>query len=311
MQNRSLLLVAPQQLEWVSETLPPLKPYEVRIKTSASAISVGSELARYLGQERHTATTHYPLMTGYESLGTVIETGSNVHDLPIGSRVVSFYGHRTIGTVPRLKALPVPPEISDEQALLAILSCDAAKGIHKLKPGSEDSILISGAGAMGLLAVGILKAQGIRKIDIIEPLAERRKLALQLGARHAFDPSWPLHMPGNYKLGIECSSRNSAFELLQANLHHGGRICILADGNYEPLVLSACFHEKELTIIGSSDGLDYQSHARRFFSYLAEHSTPLEDLFTYSIEADNLARTFEEIANGSIQPIKVFVRYGS
>lgn len=311
MQNKSLLLVAPRRLEWVSEELALLKPHEVRIRTGASAISIGTELAHYTGESRHSTSDHYPMMTGYESLGTVIETGSEVHGLPIGTRVVASYGHRTIGTIPGSKAIPVPAEISDEQALLAILSCDAAKGIHKLNPGDEETILITGAGTMGLLSVFMLKSRGIRTIDIVDPLPERRKLALQLGAHHAFDPSWPLDHVDNYKIGLECSSRNAAFELLQRNLRRGGRICILADGNYEPLVLSPAFHEKELTITGSSDGLDYRSHARRFFAYLLEHSTRLEELFTYSIEADNLAHTFEQIANGSIQPVKVFVRYSS
>lgn len=310
MDSQSLLLVAPQRLEWRSETLPPLQPHEVLIKTRAGAISIGTEMACYAGNERSSTPVHYPYMTGYESLGTVIETGSKVHTLLPGNRVVAFYGHRTYGIAPAAKVIVIPDEITDEQGLLAILTCDVFKGIQKLKPREDEPILITGAGTIGLLSVFMLKAMGMRSIDIVEPLAERRRLALHLGALHAFIPEQMTEQEeAHYNQAIECSSRNAAFALLQKHLGHNGRICILSDGNYEPLELTPAFHEKELTITGSNDGLDYQKHARRFFTYLGEHSTRLEELFTHYIDAKNLDVTFEQIASGSINPIKVFVSY--
>src|SRR2546423_14623484 len=62
-------------------------------------------------------------------------------------------------------------------ALLAILTCDVSKGTRKvgIKPG--ESVLITGAGTIGLLTIFILKAMGIEAIDIVEPRAERRTLA--------------------------------------------------------------------------------------------------------------------------------------
>jgi alcohol dehydrogenase len=100
-----------------------------------------------------------------------------------------------------------------------------------------------------------------------------------------------------------------AFTLLQDKVQHNGRICILADGNIEPLVLTSAFHEKELSVVGSSDGRDYQGHAQWFFEIVHRHPHTLEQLFDYQITADNLVQTFESLAQGTIQPIKVLVRY--
>lgn len=47
-------------------------------------------------------------------------------------------------------------------------------------------------------------------------------------------------------------------------LKTNGKICILSDGNIEELTLTANFYQKELQIIGSSDGYDYQKHADWF-----------------------------------------------
>lgn len=69
MERQPLLLMAPRQVAWAPETLPPLQPGEVLVRTTASAVSVGAELPQYLGGERIATPHGYPRMTGYESVG--------------------------------------------------------------------------------------------------------------------------------------------------------------------------------------------------------------------------------------------------
>jgi alcohol dehydrogenase len=309
MRRQSMLLVAPRQLEWVTEELPPLRSNEVLVQTIAGAISTGSELPRYRGTARSTHPASYPQMTGYESTGAIVACGSAVQRLQAGDRVVAFYGHRTHAIVPEAKAIAVPEGISDALALLAILTCDVSKGICKvrLKPG--EAVLITGAGTIGLLTIFMLKAMGLQAIDIVEPRAERRGLAVQIGARMAMSPQEMESMSNLYDTGFECSSRNAAFELMQNSMRLEGRICILADGNLEPLVLAPVFHEKELRVVGSSDGWDYQEHARWYFDVVRGHAYNLEQIFNYHTTADDLAATFELLATSAITPTKVLVRY--
>lgn len=309
MQSRSLLLTAPRQVAWVAEDVPPLQPDEVLVRTRAGAISIGAELPQYAGTARSTDLPCYQYMTGYESVGAVIACGSQVKKLHVGQRVVAFYGHRTHAIVPEHKAIPVPDDISDALALLTILSCDVGKGISKVVLDGTEPVLVTGAGTIGLLTVFMLKATGSQNVDVIEPHAKRRALAKLLGAREALNPHEMEDRNDTYAVGIECSSRNMAFTLLQDKVQHNGRICILADGNIEPLVLTSAFHEKELSVVGSSDGRDYQGHAQWFFEIVRQHSHTLEQLFDYQTTADNLAQTFESLAQGTIQPIKVLVRY--
>ena len=309
MQSRSLLLTAPRQLEWITENLPAVKPDEVLIQTRAGAISIGAELPQYCGTARSPEAARYPRMTGYESVGTVIARGVNVQRLKVGDRVVAFYGHRTHGSVPENKAIPVPGGISDALALLVILTCDVARGIRKVAPAEDEPVLITGAGTIGLLSVFMLRAYCIGAVDVIEPREDRRALALQLGAREALSAEEMIHRSEMYPVGIECSSRNAAFELLQRRMQYTGRICILADGNIEPLVLAPAFHEKELSMVGSSDGWDYQEHGRWYFSMVREHAHNLKQLFDYHTTADDLISTFEKLASGTIVPTKVLVHY--
>jgi threonine dehydrogenase-like Zn-dependent dehydrogenase len=47
---------------------------------------------------------------------------------------------------------------------------------------------VFGGGPIGLASVALAQAAGASKIFIVEPIAERRELALKLGATHAIDP---------------------------------------------------------------------------------------------------------------------------
>lgn len=309
--RHSLLLTAPSHLEWVSEDIPPLQPGEVLIQTTAGAISIGSELPLYRGTACSTTPAHYPRMTGYESIGTIIACDSTVQRFNIGDRMVAFYGHRTHGVVHEAKAIAVPEDIPDALALLAILTCDVTKGIRKVAPQPDEPALITGAGAIGLLTVFMLKAYGVHTLDVAEPRKERCAMAMQLGARTANSPQELLNTSDTYPVAFECSSRSTAFELVQAKMRREGRICILSDGNVEPLVLAPAFHEKELMIVGSSDGWDYQEHAKWFFNLVREHPFNLEHLFDYHTTADKLIDTFELLATNASMPTKVLVRYNT
>ncbi len=311
MRCRSMLLVGPRQMAWRVEDLPPLQPEEILVETSAGAISIGSELPLYCETARSSAPARYPRMTGYESVGTVLACGSAVQRFQRGDRVVAFYGHRTHGVVSEKKAVKVPNAISDPLALLAILTCDVAKGIRKLAPQEDERVVITGAGAIGLLTLFVLKAYGVETVDVVESRPERRTQALQLGAHSALPPEAMKDTHHAYTVGLECSSRNAAFELLQARMAPGGRICVLADGNVEPLVLAPTFHEQELLIVGSSDGWDYQAHAAWYFNVVRENSRGLERIFDYQTTAGDLIATFVGLASGAIAPIKVLVRYGA
>lgn len=49
--------------------------------------------------------------------------------------------------------------------------------------------------------------------------------------------------------------------MLQLALTQNGRVCIRADDNLEPPTLAPADHANELSVVGSSDGLDYRAYA--------------------------------------------------
>lgn len=309
---RSLLLAGPRRLEWAEQQLPDPAPGMVLVQTVASAISIGSEVPQYTGTARSLEIPRYPRMTGYESLGRVIAVGEGVERVGVGDRVVAFYGHRSAALVQESRAVRVPEGISDRLALLAILTCDAAKGVRKITLRPEEVVLVTGAGALGLFTLFALRAYGVAAVDVIEPEARRHALALALGARRVLTPA-EMEAAGTsgYPAAFECSSRDQAFALLQLRLAPNGRLCLLSDGNIESLTLTPAFHQKELHIFGSSDGWNYQEHAAWYFDYLLKTPTALAEVFQEEIAFEELPATFERLAQAGVRPVKVLVRYGS
>ena len=306
---RVLTVVEPGRLAWVERLLPGLGAEDVLVETVAGAISVGSELPIVRGRARSATPVIYPTTTGYESIGVVRGKGTTVQSLALGDRVVATYGHATAAVLPMAKAIPVPGTISEAVALLAILTCDVARGLRKLQAQPGETLLVTGAGAIGLLAIWTARQLGFGWVDAVEPRPERRALALTMGARRAVGPDDSDALEERYPLGVECSSTPDAFELLQARMATGGRICVLADGNTAPLTLAPEFHARELTVVGSSDGEDYPGHARWLFALPQPDLNRLAAVFDLHVSVAHLLDTFERLAAGRITPVKVFVDY--
>ncbi|MDA1664929.1 zinc-binding dehydrogenase [Bacillus cereus] len=307
MEHYKLFLKGPKQLEWETNEIKDIQDDEIIVKTIAGAISIGAELPQYNGSDVTDTNPFYPRKTGYESYGEVIQVGNKVTHVNVGDKVVSFYGHETIGIVKGYKVIRVPSSIQPKVALLSILSCDAAKGVLKLNPRQDEKVLITGMGVIGLLACHFLKYYvGVEHVDVFEPNKNRRDFAKKFGAKNIYDSEEKIIETYNY--GFECSATNSGFHTLQKALKTNGKICILSDGNIEELTLTAKFYQKELQIIGSSDGYDYQKHADWFFKEIAQ--TPfIEEIFQYEIHYTSLIQCFDELSLGIIKPLKVYVSY--
>jgi alcohol dehydrogenase len=301
---QALLLHAPRDLRWVTGAPPELDPHDVLMQIRTGAISLGTDLPLYLGCSRGVPAA-YPLMTGYETIGEVEACGAAVQTVAQGNRVVCFIGHRTAAVLPETRVIPIPPDIPDALAVLVILACDTAKGVSKVTV----QLAITGAGAIGLLTLFNLHARGMHNCLVIEPDAGRRVLAMQFGAQATYDPADAQVEAEQCLVGFECSSRDAAFGLLQELLEPDGQLCVLADGNLEPLTLTPAFHAKELTIVGSSDGLDYHTYAACFWDAVRSGRYPLTAMFKQTVDAVQLAEAFAELAASATRPVKVLVQY--
>lgn len=88
-------------------------------------------------------------------------------------------------------AIPVPPGVPLEEACLVGCAVQTGVGAVLNTAGVEagDTVLIMGLGGVGLSVVQGARLAGASRILVSDPLAQRRALALELGATDAVDPS--------------------------------------------------------------------------------------------------------------------------
>lgn len=85
----------------------------------------------------------------------------------------------------------LPEWLSYRQASLLEPVGDVLCALKKAEIGFNSDILLIGSGFLGLVTIRILHMLGVKKIAVIEPLPERRRMALQNGADITFAPDDP------------------------------------------------------------------------------------------------------------------------
>jgi predicted dehydrogenase/NADPH:quinone reductase-like Zn-dependent oxidoreductase len=122
-----------------------------------------------------------PLPLGYCNTGTVLEAGAGVAGFTAGDRVVSNGKHAEVVSVPVNLCARVPDGVSDEEAAFTVLGAIALQGIRLVQPTLGETVVVTGLGLIGLMAVQLLRANGCRVLGLdFDPT--RMALARSFGA---------------------------------------------------------------------------------------------------------------------------------
>jgi len=105
-----------------------------------------------------------PLPLGYCNVGRVLEAPGTVYKA--GERVVSNGHHAQIVRVPINLCARVPDSVDDESAAFTVLGAIALQGIRLVSPTVGETVVVTGLGLIGLLAVQLLRANGCRVLGI-------------------------------------------------------------------------------------------------------------------------------------------------
>ena len=107
---KALWFTAPRTAELREETVPPPGPGEVRIETTASAVSAGTEMLVYRGEVPQDlpldlptleGSYAFPIKYGYAAAGRVLDTGPDVEQLFPGDPVFVHHPHQEASWFPR------------------------------------------------------------------------------------------------------------------------------------------------------------------------------------------------------------------
>jgi 2-desacetyl-2-hydroxyethyl bacteriochlorophyllide A dehydrogenase len=250
----AIRLERPGQAELVELPAPAPAAGEVVVRVAAAGVC-GSDVELFDGL-RPPAYVRYPVVPGHEWAGTVAAVGRDVSGVAVNDRVVAE-GIRWCGACERCRegatnlceagyaetgfthpgafadAVVVParlvhrlPADADlEQAALLEPAACAAHGILAAAPAAGARVALIGGGTLGLLAALLLRLHSPRALTVIEPRADRRALALELGATDALEAA-----PGTglgADLVVETAGTGTTVGQALASARRGGTVVLL------------------------------------------------------------------------------------
>ena len=215
---RSTRLHGPRDLRMHDEPVPQPCAGEVQIQIKSVGICA-SDLHYYRDGRIGSTLLTQPTVIGHEASGVITALGDGVDSLQVGDRVaiepakpcmeceyckqgfynvcpgIPFFGTpptdgclRDYITWPASLAVKVPNALNfDEAAMIEPL----AVGVYAVELGHlqpDETVVIIGAGAIGLSVLQAAVAAGVLRVFVVEPIAARREAALKLGAVEVIDP---------------------------------------------------------------------------------------------------------------------------
>ncbi|MFC1960358.1 2,3-butanediol dehydrogenase [Chloroflexota bacterium] len=340
------------RIETVPDPGPP-GPGEVILKVSSCGIC-GTDLEEYTSgpifiptEQPNPLTGHQaPLILGHEFAGEVVEVGRDVpfkqgtylapdtlitcgecyycarHELSLCDDLAllglsSHGGLADYCKVPISMCIELPQSLSPEYAALAEPLSVAVRAVRKSRLKIGETVAIFGGGTIGLFCLQIALNAGASDIYVVEPIAGRRELALQLGATGVIDPNStdPVEeLRQLTKIGpdvvLEACGVPSVMPTTIEAARKAGRIVLLGIPGSASTInfFSVVVTEKE--IIGSMSHV-YDEDFYTALRLLGEGRIDAEKLVTHRIPLDRLIEDgLQRLENHAPDTLKILVKPG-
>jgi L-iditol 2-dehydrogenase len=203
------------------EERPVPSPGANQVLVEVAAVGVcGSDVHYYRHGRIGDFVVDAPMILGHELSGRIAAVGEGVDTGRVGQRVavepqhpcrrcpqctagrynlcphMKFYATPPVDgafcryvTIDAEMAHPVPDSMSDEAAALLEPLSVAITTMRKAQIVPGSSVLIAGAGPIGVICAQAARAFGAARIVVSDPVASRRERALRFGATEVFDPT--------------------------------------------------------------------------------------------------------------------------
>jgi L-iditol 2-dehydrogenase len=334
---RALTYSGEQQMTVIDKPVPEPETGQVLLQMKASGIC-GSDLHIYrmsLPQKLYDRQ----LTAGHEPAGVITEVGPDVTVWSVGDRAVVYFrrtcmvcefcqsGHNNVckdirpGYGFAADGSHADFMVADASALMrlpedmsfrdgAILSCQGGTAwwpLTRMKVGKGDAVGVSGLGPVGLLATRFALAMGAKVIGL-DPSAERRALALEIGAEAVVDPSegdldekMNEVCPGGVDKLVEASGATPAHQAIHQVVRPLGMVALVGLGNPDFTTSLNHLTRWEYTVLGST--IYPQSRWDEMCRFVLDNGIELDEVVGKDLELAEGAQGFELAAEAAMGKI--------
>ena len=247
--------------------------------------------------------------TAANGRGELLRGGSRLcgHDGPVRHHlgVSAFSSHVVVDrrSAVRIDA-DIPPQIAALFGCAVLTGVGAVMNSAAVRPG--ESVAIYGLGGVGLAALLGAVASGANPIVAIDPSAEKRALALELGASIAADPgeadaALTVALPGGADVVIETVGKAAVLERAYATCRRGARIVTVGLPNPAEMfsIPAVSLVAGGKTLIGSYMGSSIPARdIPRYIGLWRAGRLPVDRLLTSVSRLDAINGLLDELAAG-------------
>jgi len=158
---------------------------EVLVEVYASLISPGTEMGGVKARRAHPKPDAPAQPFGYSNAGVIVALGEGCDEFEVGMRVACMGGgyalHATYACVPKNLCVPIPENVSFEEAAFNHLAATALQAIRRTEIQIGEYIAIVGLGIIGQVASQLARLSGAYVLAL-DKLPMRLHLAAENGA---------------------------------------------------------------------------------------------------------------------------------
>jgi L-iditol 2-dehydrogenase len=342
---KAAILYKPNDMRIEEREIPSIGSDDILLKVKACALC-GTDIRIYMGTK--TKGIHYPSVIGHEIAGVVEACGNSVDGLVPGDAVSicpvipcgvcyacrrgmdnicmnrSAIGYEFDGGFQEYVRIPgiairqgcvfkAPPDLSFEVAsLIEPLAC-CYNGNRRSRITFGDTVVVMGAGPIGLMHLQLAKLAGAGKIIMSDPIHERRTISLEMGADICVDPQnenlYDVVMAESRGLGADAvilaigvpALVNDAFKITRKQ----GSVNLFAGfpGKGDASIESNIVHYNELNVTGTASAAPW--HLDEAMKLVASGKINLEKLISHRFSLDDMDKAFQVLMDG--KGIKVVI----
>ncbi|MGI3746023.1 MAG: Zn-dependent oxidoreductase [Janthinobacterium lividum] len=329
---------APFEFGLAQVAMPQVAPGEVKVEVAYAGIC-GSDMHIIHGQN---AFVRFPRVTGHEFSGVVREVGQSVEHLKVGDRVcidpviscgtcypcrinrpnvctrLQVIGvHRDGGfseqvCVPAENAHRLPDSMALSHAALVEPYSIALNVLDRMQPHPGDSLLIYGAGVIGLTLVQMARALGLTDITVTDVIDARLETARALGASRTLNGKAvdveatmrELTDGEGVPLIVDAACIPALMPQMVRLASPAGRIGLLGFNAVPSDLVQLEMIKKELTLVGS------RLNNRKFprvIELIASGKLHVQEMISHRVSFDEMPAAIDLIENHPEQTRKVLV----
>ncbi|QEN08047.1 L-threonine 3-dehydrogenase [Oceanispirochaeta crateris] len=316
-------------LKIIETEIPVPKENELLIEVFASGIC-GTDLHIFKGDYKGT----YPIVPGHELSGIVRKAGKKIRTIKVGDRValepniscgvcynclnnrqhfcenIEAIGVTLPGGMaqfvcaPEQAVFPIVDLSFEEAAFMEPLSC-VLHGVEQVNPHLADTVLLIGAGPIGLLLLQSFLVKGCSSIHIVDRDEERLKIAKEMGASYVSQDLSSLEKE-SYHIVCDATGVTSLMEATLNYVRPAGRILWFAVPHVDAKVSISPFEmfAKEISIFSTYTSCRNSWQA---LSLLQSGRIRVKELISHRLSLEDFERGLKILETHSEPAMKIMI----